>query len=131
MDKNLSKKIESLTLELTETPSIVGTVEENNVVEKIYEKFGEMDYFKEHPENLLYIPVKDDPLKRKSVMTIVKGAKENNLPIEDMQKLNLPVINIGPFGKDAHKFTERLEKDYSFNIVPKIVYQAIIDLLKS
>lgn len=35
------------------------------------------------------------------------------LPIEDLQKLNLPVVNIGPFGKDAHKFTERLEKDYS------------------
>ncbi len=36
-----------------------------------------------------------------------------SLPLEEMQKLNLPVVNIGPFGKDAHKFTERLEKDYS------------------
>ena len=36
MDINLSKKIEKLT---------------------------EMDCFKEHPENLLYILVKDDPLK--------------------------------------------------------------------
>lgn len=52
------------------------------------------------------------------------------LPIEEMQKLNLPVVNIGPFGKDAHKFTERLEKDYSFNVVPKIVYETIINLLK-
>ena len=53
-----------------------------------------------------------------------------NLPIEEMQRLNLPVVNIGPFGKDAHKFTERLEKDYSFNVVPKLVYQTIISLLK-
>ncbi len=53
-----------------------------------------------------------------------------NLPIEEMQKLNLPVVNIGPFGKDAHKFTERLEKDYSFNIAPRLVYQTIINLLK-
>lgn len=52
------------------------------------------------------------------------------LPIEDMQKLNLPVINIGPFRKDAHKFTERLEMDYSFNIAPKLVYKTIINLLK-
>ena len=52
------------------------------------------------------------------------------LPIEDMQKLNLPVVNIGPFGKDAHKFTERLEKDYSFNVAPKLVYEAIVKLLK-
>lgn len=52
------------------------------------------------------------------------------LPIEDLQELNLPVLNIGPFGKDAHKFTERLEKDYSFNVAPKIVYNTIINLLK-
>ncbi len=52
------------------------------------------------------------------------------LPIEDMKALNLPVVNIGPFGKDAHKFTERLEEDYSFNIAPKLVYDTIINLLK-
>ena len=53
-----------------------------------------------------------------------------NLPIDDMQKLNLPVVNIGPFGKDAHKFTERLEEDYSFNVAPKLVYDTIVNLLK-
>ena len=73
MDKNWNEKIEKLTLELTEIPSVVGTREENNVVEKIYEKFIEMEYFKKHPENVLYIPVKDDPLERKSVMAIVRG----------------------------------------------------------
>ena len=78
MDKNWNEKIEKLTLELTEIPSIVGTREENNVVEKIYEKFIEMEYFKKHPENVLYIPVKDDPLERKSVMAIVKGEKGNS-----------------------------------------------------
>ncbi len=53
-----------------------------------------------------------------------------NLPIEDMQSLNLPVVNIGPFGKDAHKFTERLQEDYSFNVAPKLVYDTVINLLK-
>lgn len=52
------------------------------------------------------------------------------LPIKDLQDLDLPVVNIGPFGKDAHKFTERLEKDYSFNIAPKLIYNTIINLLK-
>lgn len=53
-----------------------------------------------------------------------------SLPLEEMQKLNLPVVNIGPFGKDAHKFTERLEKDYSFNVAPNLVYRTILNLLK-
>jgi len=53
-----------------------------------------------------------------------------DLPLEDMQELNLPVVNIGPFGKDAHKFTERLEKEYSFEVAPKLVYETIMNLLK-
>ncbi|MCB5228589.1 MAG: M20/M25/M40 family metallo-hydrolase [Candidatus Cloacimonetes bacterium] len=53
-----------------------------------------------------------------------------DLPLENMQKLNLPVVNIGPFGKGAHKYTERLEKDYSFNVAPKLVYNTIMELLK-
>ena len=56
------------------------------------------------------------------------GAKYS-LPLEEMQRLNLPVVNIGPFGKDAHKFTERLEKDYSFKVAPTLVYETIMKLL--
>ncbi len=52
------------------------------------------------------------------------------LPIKEMQALNLPVVNIGPFGKDAHKFTERLQEDYSFNVAPQLVLDTINLLLK-
>ncbi len=51
------------------------------------------------------------------------------LPLDAMQKLSLPVVNIGPFGKDAHKFTERLEKKYSFEVAPKLVERTIKNLL--
>lgn len=51
------------------------------------------------------------------------------LPIEDMQELDLPVLDIGSFGKDAHKFTERIEKNYSFNVAPELVYKTIMNLL--
>ncbi|MBU5254668.1 M20/M25/M40 family metallo-hydrolase [Tissierella praeacuta] len=54
-----------------------------------------------------------------------------NLPLEDMQKLDLPVLDIGPFGKDAHKFTERIEKKYSFEVAPQLVYKTIMNLLKN
>jgi arginine utilization protein RocB len=51
------------------------------------------------------------------------------LPIEDMQKLSLPVVNIGPYGKDAHQFTERIERDYSFDVAPNLVYDTLMNLL--
>ncbi|GFN36682.1 M20/M25/M40 family metallo-hydrolase [Tepidimicrobium xylanilyticum] len=78
MDKDLSKKIRDLTIELAQIKSVVGTKEENDVVERIYEKFTKMEYFKNNPELLRYVPVKDDPLERKSVMAIVKGEKGNS-----------------------------------------------------
>ncbi|HOB34547.1 MAG: M20/M25/M40 family metallo-hydrolase [Firmicutes bacterium] len=56
--------------------------------------------------------------------------KKYYLPLEAMQELNLPVVNIGPFGKDAHKFTERVEKNYSFVVAPKLVYDTIMKLLR-
>ena len=48
-----------------------------------------------------------------------------------MQKLDLPVLDIGSFGKDAHKFTERIEKEYSFEVAPMLVYKTINNLLKN
>ena len=38
-----------------------------------------------------------------------------------MQKLQAPLINIGPFGKDPHKLTERLHKKSAFEITPKLL----------
>lgn len=78
MYKDLGKKIRDLTIELTEIRSVVGTREENDVVERIYKKFQEMKYFKEHPDMVRFIDVKDDPLNRKSVLAVVKGEKGNN-----------------------------------------------------
>lgn len=76
--KDLSNKIKKLTIELAGIRSVVGTAEENNVVERIYEKFTEMDYFKKHPEMVRFVEVKGDSLNRKSVLAVVKGEKGNS-----------------------------------------------------
>lgn len=52
-----------------------------------------------------------------------------NLPLEDMQKLDLPVLDIGSFGKDAHQFTERVHVDYSTKVAPVLVYKTVMNLL--
>jgi arginine utilization protein RocB len=51
-----------------------------------------------------------------------------SLPVEAIQDFNVPVVNIGPFGKDAHKFTERVNVDYSFRVMPKILAKTIENL---
>ncbi|MEG0292037.1 MAG: M20/M25/M40 family metallo-hydrolase [Anaerovoracaceae bacterium] len=52
------------------------------------------------------------------------------LPLDDMQKLDLPVVDIGTVGKDAHKFTERIDTRYTFEITPELIYKTMMELLK-
>ncbi|GAQ17521.1 succinyl-diaminopimelate desuccinylase [Oceanobacillus picturae] len=50
-------------------------------------------------------------------------------PEEMMEQLKMPILNIGPLGKDPHQWTERLELNYSFNSLPTIMSRAIQKLL--
>ena len=48
-----------------------------------------------------------------------------DLPIEQLLTLDVPVANMGPAGRDAHKDTERLELRYSLEVAPKLLLNAI------
>jgi len=48
---------------------------------------------------------------------------------QEIRELNVPVINIGPYGLDAHKRYERMEIDYSVKIVPNLTCEVIWNLL--
>lgn len=50
-------------------------------------------------------------------------------PIKEILEINVPVVNIGTFGKDGHKITERVHMKYTFENVPNITYRAICNLL--
>ncbi len=46
------------------------------------------------------------------------------LPVSKIADLDLPLMNISVDGKDAHKHTERLELNYSLEVVPELVKNA-------
>ncbi|WP_409296994.1 M20/M25/M40 family metallo-hydrolase [Peribacillus sp. SCS-26] len=56
--------------------------------------------------------------------------KGYNLPLDLIQDLNIPTINIGPYGKDAHKRTERLELPFSLTAAPALLKYAVLSVLK-
>jgi arginine utilization protein RocB len=43
--------------------------------------------------------------------------------------LDLPVVNIGPWGRDYHQRLERVQMPYSFEILPELVWRVAGDLL--
>ncbi len=52
-----------------------------------------------------------------------------NVNYKEILELDVPVINIGPYGMDAHKKYERMEKTYSLEIVPNLTNLVIQKLL--
>ncbi|MFZ5813945.1 MAG: M20/M25/M40 family metallo-hydrolase [Bacillota bacterium] len=40
-------------------------------------------------------------------------------------RLSLPVVNIGPYGEGAHTRHERVEKGYSFAVVPELIWRTL------
>lgn len=57
--------------------------------------------------------------------TLVKNFPELSrlypIPIKEIRHLNVPSINMGVYGKDGHKWTERVYKPYSFNTLPTLI----------
>lgn len=47
------------------------------------------------------------------------------IPFKEMQNLRAPVLNVGPYGKDAHKMTERLHKDSAFIYTPDVLRKLV------
>ena len=55
--------------------------------------------------------------------------KTYSMPFRDMEEIAVPVVNIGPWGKDYHKFNERVYAKDVFENTPKLTKYAIDFLL--
>ncbi|WP_047151342.1 M20/M25/M40 family metallo-hydrolase [Aneurinibacillus tyrosinisolvens] len=55
--------------------------------------------------------------------------KKYHVDYQDIRDINVPVINIGPYGLDAHKKYERMEARYSLQMVPNLTHRVIEVLL--
>lgn len=52
-------------------------------------------------------------------------------PKDELEKINIPAVVLGGYGKDFHKSTERLNYSYNFEVLPDLYKTAIIQLLKN
>lgn len=51
-------------------------------------------------------------------------------PYDVMESITMPILNVGPLGRDPHQWTERLELSYSFESLPAIIHDTIDNLFK-
>lgn len=80
------------------------------VISEIYEGISDMSElgFQDSREQLDFI-----------TSNLVGYKTDIKTPFESMIALDVPVINIGPIGKDAHKMTERVYLPYAFGVLPE------------
>ncbi len=57
--------------------------------------------------------------------------KAYNLPIAEINEIAMPCVNVGPWGKDFHKLTERVYKPDLYYRTPQILDYVIRAILKS
>jgi arginine utilization protein RocB len=53
-----------------------------------------------------------------------------SLPLEAMRALDMPVINIGPYGRSLHQRGERVLMSFSFETAPQVIAETIARLAR-
>ncbi len=87
-----------------------------------YHRTLEMEPFFGGLCDLSYLGWEQDPQDFRILRNNLPGWETfYSLPAEAMKELDMPVINLGPLGRDPHKHTERLERDYALRELPELL----------
>ncbi len=57
--------------------------------------------------------------------------KYYDIPFEDIKEVQMPCINIGPWGKDFHKISERVYKEDLYERTPRIIEHVMENIFKN
>jgi arginine utilization protein RocB len=80
--------------------------------------------------DMSFVALNDDEAGISAVTNNNPGwGTKHYVDFQDIRDINVPVINIGPYGFDAHKKYERMELKYSLEVVPTLTNEVIKGLL--
>ncbi|MGN0145132.1 MAG: M20/M25/M40 family metallo-hydrolase [Clostridium sp.] len=100
-----------------------------SIVKEFGEESGEtyevMQFFPSLTDSS-YIKIDDD---EKSIEDLINNFPQYDVlypvPLKKIKSLDIPALDYGCYGKDAHKWTERVYKPYSFEVLPKLILKTI------
>lgn len=98
----------------------------NDFTEKEFSQIYTTEYFYTGISDLSYTSV----MKSEEILIALETSMPlfgefYNIPVDTIEKISMPCINIGPWGKDFHKLTERVSIEDIYERTPKIINQAI------
>ncbi len=84
-----------------------------------------VDFF-EGVSDLSYCGFAGDPLALEPIAYNLPGwGIYYTFPIDDLAAVRIPIVNIGPVGRDAHKMTERVHVSYAMRTLPAVIDTAV------
>ncbi|RYG73011.1 M20/M25/M40 family metallo-hydrolase [Lentibacillus lipolyticus] len=113
-DQHIKKSIESVIEAVGEETG------ETFAVKKFFPYLADGSFLSSHETEEQLMPLLEN---------MPEWEKLYNVPFATIKEFNLPSINMGVYGKDGHKWTERVYKPYSFETLPKLVRQTTTHLL--
>ncbi len=110
--------------------------EEKIVIEKVMEIIDEMTaacgeefvlkHYFPYTSDSSYLKIDDDEQSINKLINNFPGWDAvYPAPVGTAKRLNVPALNFGVYGKDAHKWTERVYKPYTFSVLPELTVKAI------
>ncbi|WP_216830145.1 M20/M25/M40 family metallo-hydrolase [Alkalihalobacterium elongatum] len=114
---------------------------EDNLIQSLEQAITDIQQHYEYPiatrnffpyiSDMSFVALSDDEAGIQAVSNNNPSwGRKHYVSYQDIRDINVPVINIGPYGFDAHKQYERMELNYSLNIVPNLTNNVIQNLLK-
>jgi arginine utilization protein RocB len=81
--------------------------------------------------DLCYLGFQGSAMDMLSVASNIPGwGSVYRIALGELKKLDVPVLNLGPSGKDPHKATERLRLSYSLEIFPRLLREVVLSLAR-
>ena len=73
-----------------------------------------------------YLKIDDDEASIEKLIHNFPGYGDvYNVPFDKIKELNVPAFSFGCYGKDGHKWTERVNLPYTFGKLPNIIFAAL------
>ncbi|RDU25056.1 M20/M25/M40 family metallo-hydrolase [Anaerosacchariphilus polymeriproducens] len=100
-----------------------------NITKRVGEKFEESYQLQRFFPSLTdssYLKIDDD---EEAIELLCRNFPEQKLlyplPFHEIKSLNIPAVNFGGYGKDAHKWSERVNISYTFQVLPELIKETV------
>ncbi|MFK9094741.1 M20/M25/M40 family metallo-hydrolase [Bacillus salipaludis] len=116
------EEVLKLTNELVEVESIVNTIGEIDMANRLYQLIGSLPYFQKNPSYVIKPVTEHDEIERYNVLALVKGTKEKSNKTVILMG-HMDTVGIEDYGKlkDMACFPDELMKALSNEALPNLI----------